>query len=196
MQDSGQIVSSDPSSDAGSPILTDGEVTRRRFVIRAMTAIGALIAALVAIPVAGFAAVPFFRVRTQPQLIPDVVPPTLRSEVWARAGAFDGFKVGVPQLVPIQREVTDGWVTETAVVATYVVRTTETDTVAYDIHCTHLGCPLAFSSGSGSFLCPCHGGSFDLEGNVTGGPPPGPMNQFEVRVSDGILEVGTLAKGA
>lgn len=197
MQDAQDTAGSDPSSDPRDPdsVLT-GEFARRRFVLRALAWIGALIAALVAIPVAGFATVPFFRAKTPPQLLPEMVPPTLRSEAWASAGALDSFDVGEPQLVPLQREVTDGWVTATSTVVVYIARLSETDVVAYDIHCTHLGCPLSYSSGAGSFLCPCHGGSFDIEGQVTGGPPPGPLNRYGVRVTDGIVEVGPLAKAA
>ena len=72
------------------------------------------------------------------------------------------------------------------------MRETETDIKAFDIHCTHLGCPLAFASGSGTFLCPCHGGSFSIEGEVLGGPPPRPMAQYEVQVVDGEVQVGRL----
>jgi len=77
-----------------------------------------------------------------------------------------------------------------------VVRETETETRAFDIHCTHLGCPLSFSSGAGKFVCPCHGGNFDIEGNVTGGPPPRPMIQYAVQVVDGNVQVGALEPGA
>jgi menaquinol-cytochrome c reductase iron-sulfur subunit len=172
------------------------DVGRRRFVLRALAGVGALIAALVGIPVAGFAAMPFFRARTPPQLIPETVPPTLRSDVWAADGALDDFDIDEPQLVPLQRQVTDGWVTGTAPLVVYIARLSESEVVAYDIHCTHLGCPLSYSSGSGSFVCPCHGGSFDIHGQVTGGPPPGPMNRYLVRVVDGIVEVGPLEKEA
>lgn len=169
---------------------------RRSFVIRAMAAIGALIAVIVGIPVAGFASVPFFRARTPIRVISDAVPPTLRSDAWVSAGQLDDFDVGEPRLVLLQRDVTDGWVSGPQEVAAYVVRETEEAVVAFDIHCTHLGCPLAFSSGSATFLCPCHGGSFDVQGDVLSGPPPRPMIQYETRVVDGEVQVGRLAPGA
>jgi menaquinol-cytochrome c reductase iron-sulfur subunit len=161
-----------------------------------MAAIGGLITAIVGIPIAAFAAMPFFRAKTPMRLISDAVAPTLRSDEWTSAGAVDDFDVGVPRLVPLQRQVTDGWTTETATVAVYIVRETETDFVAFDIHCTHLGCPLAFSSGAGQFVCPCHGGTFSVEGQVTGGPPPRPMLRYETRVVDGEVQVGRLQEGA
>jgi menaquinol-cytochrome c reductase iron-sulfur subunit len=169
---------------------------RRSFVIRAMAAVGAFIAAIVGIPVAGFASAPFFRAKTPLRLLSDAVPPTLRSDTWASAGQLDDFDVGEPRLVLLQRDVVDGWAQGLQDVAAYVVRETEAEVVAFDIHCTHLGCPLGFSSGSGTFLCPCHGGSFDIEGDVLSGPPPRPMIQYETRVVDGEVQVGRLAPGA
>ena len=191
----------DPPTKAEPPIEAErlqgqGALTRRSFVVRAMVAIGALIAAMVAIPVAGFAAMPFFRAHTPMKLLAGMVVPTARSDTWTDAGPLTDYKVGEPRLVPLQREITDGWVTGTTTVAVYVVRETETETRAFDIHCTHLGCPLSFSSGAGKFVCPCHGGNFDIEGNVTGGPPPRPMIQYAVQVVDGNVQVGALEPGA
>jgi len=191
--DSSPPVTPGPSADHVPP---EVDINRRRFVMRAMTGIGALIAAAVGIPVAGFATNPFFRARTPPQLIPEMVPPTVRSDVWSPAGELDEYDIDEPELVPLQRQVSDGWVAGMAPLVVYIVRLTESEVVAYDIHCTHLGCPLSYSSGSGSFVCPCHGGSFDIHGQVTGGPPPGPMNRYLVRVVDGIVEVGPLEKEA
>ena len=187
-----------PAPDPVDPLPADPSETldRRSFVIRAMAAIGGLTAALVAIPVAGFASVPFFRSKAPVALVSGAVPPTLRSDTWTSAGSIDDFDVGVPRLVPLQREVTDGWVSGISDVAVYVVRETEEQVLAFDIHCTHLGCPLSFASGSGTFVCPCHGGSFDIEGDVLGGPPPKPMAQYECRVVDGEVQVGPLVVGA
>jgi menaquinol-cytochrome c reductase iron-sulfur subunit len=206
MADSRATSESVPSHSDSSPPVAPGsptdpappevDVSRRRFVMRALAGIGALIAALVGIPVVGFAAMPFFRARTAPQLLPEMVPPTIRSDVWSAAGELDEYAIAEPQLVPLQRQISDGWVAGMAPAVVYLVRLTESEVVAYDIHCTHLGCPLSYSSGSGSFVCPCHGGSFDINGEVTGGPPPGPMNQYLVRVVDGIVEVGPLEKEA
>ena len=39
------------------------------------------------------------------------------------------------------------------------------------------------------FLCPCHGGVFDKNGAVAGGPPQEPLPQFDVRVNNGQVEV-------
>lgn len=53
--------------------------------------------------------------------------------------------------------------------------------------CAHLGCPVRWiisADGEGEFLCPCHGGIYDINGGWYGGPPPRGMyryTQFEVR---------------
>ncbi|MCL1825729.1 MAG: arsenate reductase (azurin) small subunit [Betaproteobacteria bacterium] len=39
------------------------------------------------------------------------------------------------------------------------------DIVAYSILCTHMGCPLAFDSGSNTFKCACHYSMYDAEKN-------------------------------
>jgi Rieske Fe-S protein len=51
--------------------------------------------------------------------------------------------------------------------------------------CAHLGCPSAFSPGSGGYVCPCHGGAYDGRGLVTAGPPPRPLDRLDVKVVDG-----------
>lgn len=49
--------------------------------------------------------------------------------------------------------------------------------------CAHLGCPVAYSSGGDVFSCPCHGGTYDSLGRVTAGPPPRPLDRFDVKLT-------------
>ena len=53
--------------------------------------------------------------------------------------------------------------------------------------CAHLGCPVAY--GGGVFVCPCHGGAYDARGRVAAGPPPRPLDRFQVKVTDGKSDV-------
>jgi Rieske Fe-S protein len=60
--------------------------------------------------------------------------------------------------------------------------------------CAHLGCPVRWlvnAEGEGEFLCPCHGGIYDINGNWVGGPPPRGMYSYpEVKIEeDGMLYV-------
>lgn len=55
--------------------------------------------------------------------------------------------------------------------------------------CTHLGCIVFWNDGKHQIECPCHAGFFDAEGRVLSGPPPRPLPEYPVRVSDGKLFV-------
>ena len=60
--------------------------------------------------------------------------------------------------------------------------------------CAHLGCPVRWlvnTEGEGEFLCPCHGGIYDINGGWVGGPPPRGMYHYaHVKVEeDGKLYV-------
>jgi len=69
-----------------------------------------------------------------------------------------------------------------------VVRTDE-DYVAVTATCTHLGCLVQFDPGKRQFVCPCHGGAFDLSGQRVAGPPPEPLRLLPVTVSNGRVFV-------
>lgn len=56
--------------------------------------------------------------------------------------------------------------------------------------CTHLGCIVKWSDIKGEFLCPCHGGKYDMEGKVIGGPPPAPLNRLPLEIRDGTIYIG------
>jgi len=57
--------------------------------------------------------------------------------------------------------------------------------------CAHLGCPVRWMSDKQLYLCPCHGGLYDVNGGWVGGPPPRGMYRYtdaEIR-KDGKLYV-------
>ena len=54
--------------------------------------------------------------------------------------------------------------------------------VAISTRCAHLGCPVRYIQASQRFVCPCHGGVYDFEGKVAGGPPVRPLDRFYTRV--------------
>ncbi|HEY9072549.1 MAG TPA: Rieske (2Fe-2S) protein, partial [Desulfobaccales bacterium] len=62
--------------------------------------------------------------------------------------------------------------------------------LAFSRVCTHLGCLVKYYPDKQEFICPCHAGTFDLDGNVVSGPPPKPLQQFAVKVQDGNLVIG------
>jgi isorenieratene synthase len=56
--------------------------------------------------------------------------------------------------------------------------------VAFDLRCTHQGCPV--QKVADGFACPCHGGRYDEDGAVTGGPPPRPLRRLPI-VDDKVV---------
>ncbi len=60
-----------------------------------------------------------------------------------------------------------------------VLRTNE-EVVAFSRRCTDLGCLVSWSKEREQFVCPCHHGVFDRTGRNIAGPPPRPLDRFEV----------------
>jgi Rieske Fe-S protein len=58
---------------------------------------------------------------------------------------------------------------------------------ALDTECSHTKCSVHFSKVSQTFLCPCHGGEFSLEGTVLKRPPTKPLKQLTTRVKGNEL---------
>ncbi len=71
-----------------------------------------------------------------------------------------------------------------------VVNTSSKGFLAFSKVCTHLGCLVKYDPERQVFICPCHAGIFDLEGNVISGPPPKPLPRFSVRVEGNNLVIG------
>lgn len=56
--------------------------------------------------------------------------------------------------------------------------------------CTHLGCRALWQAEHNRFHCPCHDATFDVNGNVVSGPPPRPLNRYDVvRQGDAIFVI-------
>ena len=54
--------------------------------------------------------------------------------------------------------------------------------IAITHRCAHLGCPVRWVDAAERFICPCHGGVYDLLGRRVGGPPVRPLDRFYTRV--------------
>ena len=76
---------------------------------------------------------------------------------------------------------------------TVAVANIDGDYQAFDDTCTHQGCSLSEGEFDGTIVeCPCHGGRFDvMTGEVVGGPPPDPLDVFDVVEEDGELRIRT-----
>jgi Rieske Fe-S protein len=60
----------------------------------------------------------------------------------------------------------------------YVVKRQSGETLVLTNVCSHMQCDVHWDASLGQFLCPCHGGLYDIEGRNIGGPPPSPLPQW------------------
>jgi menaquinol-cytochrome c reductase iron-sulfur subunit len=158
----------------------EGEsMTRRGVFMVGGQALGGVAAVAVLLPVVGFAAAPIFET-------PD--------EVWTSVGATDEFDPTSYKAVTLTIVSGIG----EAGKATAYVRQGAADLgedpegyIAISTRCAHLGCPVRFFDAAGTFICPCHGGVYDFEGKVIGGPPVRPLDRFQTRVEGDQVQVGS-----
>ena len=62
--------------------------------------------------------------------------------------------------------------------------------IAISSRCAHVGCPVRWVDASERFICPCHGGVYDLLGRRVGGPPVRPLDRFYTRVVGTNVQLG------
>jgi Rieske Fe-S protein len=63
-----------------------------------------------------------------------------------------------------------------------LVRTSSGDLRAFNATCTHLNCIVQYREDLGHIWCACHNGHFDLTGVNVQGPPPRPLERYDVNV--------------
>jgi Rieske Fe-S protein len=171
--------------DRGIPGAYEGEtLTRRRFMVGAANGAGMVATAAIALPALGFALAPVFK--TEP-------------DTWQVIGAPSDFT-------------NDNYIAKTIVITpgigeagnsiAYVrTRNPAIDTepedkwnhwIALSSRCMHLGCPVRWVDAAQRFICPCHGGVYNLRGMVSGGPPVRPLDRFYTRLNPetGLVELG------
>ncbi len=145
------------------------ELSRRQFMDRSIRAISAFIGLSLGIPAVGY-----------------LISPALQQQQgqWIHVARTSQVEIGVPTLFSVTVDKTTGWVRSQIDLAYYVyTEDAKSFTVMSNI-CTHLGCRTHWSAENGYILCPCHGGHFDVHGNVTAGPPPRPLKHVDFTIDD------------
>ncbi len=56
------------------------------------------------------------------------------------------------------------------------------DVRAFNAVCTHLECTVRYRPGTNDIFCGCHEGVYDLNGRNISGPPPRPLEAYQVRL--------------
>ena len=146
---------------------------RRGFIVRLIQGTYAVIGATLAFVVGGAVVAPSFG---------------RRQAMWLHAGDADALEEGTPLPITLRVARPDGpsEVVDRKIV--YLVKT-GTDVRALDSTCTHLGCRTRFNPESKQIECPCHGGVYDVTGNVIAGPPPAPLRAMTTRIDAGKVMV-------
>jgi menaquinol-cytochrome c reductase iron-sulfur subunit len=146
---------------------------RRDFFRMTSQIMGAVIAAVVAIPGAAYVLSP------------------LRKR--ATVGGFDTLtrlsqlEVGVPRSFAIIEERMDAWVKypREPVGSVWLIRQPKGSTpevLALSSECPHVGCAVSLAAGGKSFVCPCHTSAFELDGSPRNKVPPRGMDTLEVEI--------------
>jgi Rieske Fe-S protein len=169
---------------------------RNRFLEHATLGLGALIAAAVAVPVAGFA------------LLPSLAGQRRRRVDLGPVSAFPEGRFVIATFLsdPAQGEVSR----RAAFVRNNGTLNDLPSFTAMSSRCTHVGCPtqpngpvfgqerraLETANGevglvptlpAGGFGCPCHGSQFDMEGNRTAGPAARALDRYAFSIRNGHL---------
>jgi len=63
-----------------------------------------------------------------------------------------------------------------------LLRTPTGDIRAFSAVCTHLNCTVQYRPDLEHIWCACHDGHYDINGKNISGPPPRPLEQYEVNV--------------
>jgi len=108
---------------------------------------------------------------------------------WVRIGKAEDLDAETFRSYVLRVPHTHAWVSEQRVVTVYIKDFYPKEPLALLATCTHLGCAVKWEQQESQFQCPCHGGQYDAEGAVTGGPPPRPLARCEVKIEDEICFV-------
>ena len=63
-----------------------------------------------------------------------------------------------------------------------LIRTPTGELRAFSARCTHLDCTVQYREDLAHIWCACHNGHYDLTGRNIEGPPPRPLEAFDVTV--------------
>jgi menaquinol-cytochrome c reductase iron-sulfur subunit len=153
-------------------------LSRRDTLKIAIWTIGGLIASTLGIPAIAY-----------------IVGPSLQrddDQGWVKLGSASKVELGVPTLFKAKITRKAGWVSSEEQIAAFVLTENGRDYIAMSNICTHLGCRVRWIQDKERFLSPCHNGIFDTQGMVISGPPPRPLDRYEVKLENDQLYIGKL----
>jgi menaquinol-cytochrome c reductase iron-sulfur subunit len=151
-------------------------ISRRDFVKLTTMAVGGFIGAAIGLPAIAYLIDPALK--------------TTQSDAWIPLGQMENFQVDLPTPVNFTRSKTNGWEKTVNSYGMFVIKKSDSEAVVLSNKCTHLGCRVNWQTETQEFVCPCHDARFGAGGQVLGGPPPRPLDQYagdQLKIEDGIL---------
>jgi Rieske Fe-S protein len=101
-------------------------------------------------------------------LVPPDIPEAPTASV--KAGSASALKPNSGRLVPFGSA------------PAIVLRTGTGELRAFAATCTHLSCTVQYRADLEHIWCACHNGHYDLHGRNVSGPPPRPLDAYDVNV--------------
>jgi Rieske Fe-S protein len=147
---------------------------RRSFLKWATHGLGALFAAVLGAPAIAY----LLDSRNRPAADND----------FKSVASLNDLPIGVPQQVVVRNVRRDAWTLHSndVIGRVWLIRRNLDEVEAFTTICPHLGCSINFEDKSTLFVCPCHGGTFEMSGRrkeLQGASNPAPrgMDQLECR---------------
>jgi len=189
-----------PAAMPETPPAEAASYPRSKFLEGATLGLGAVIGGIVTVPAVGFAVVPAFLHQGHPDI---------------NLGPMSNFPQGQWVITHFELNPDEGEVARrTAYIRYNGMLENEPSFTILSNRCAHLGCPVQPGGliqsdktkdahvkggqtvqlipvlGLSSFTCPCHGGSYDSEGNRTAGPPVRALDRYGYLIKNGNLVLG------
>jgi len=152
-------------------------LSRTDFVKTTVGVLGTIMAAVVGLPAIGYLISPATK--------------TQESDAWIELGPLESYPIGTPTLFNFTRSKINGWEKTVNSYGIYILRRSEAedDLLVLSNVCTHLSCRVTWKEDQQEYACPCHDAQFDIDGDVTYGPPPRPLDRYETKVEEGNLYI-------
>lgn len=152
-------------------------MSRREFVTIVVGVLGAIITAVIGFPAIGYLFAPAMR--------------TQKTDAWVPVGPLENYPIGEPTLFTFVRTTVNGWERTANSYGVYVYRETQDRVITYSNLCTHLSCRVTWKDEEQAYICPCHDGIFNVDGQVTAGPPPRALYEYPNKIEEDTLYVQT-----
>lgn len=170
----------------------DSPKDRRSLLKRATYGLAALFGALLGLPALAYLLDPRNR-RLRPRSRDNEFN---RDKGFKTLARLSDLPIGKPQQVVIHDISLDAWTLHSndVIGRVWLVRRNDTQVDAFTTICPHLGCSINFEEKEQLFLCPCHGGTFNRDGQCVetpgrSNPAPRGMDRLDCRLDGGLVQV-------